>query len=145
MTDPVTVVLCGEPVAWARTRLGKQGVFITPKKQRNNAAMLRALAAQEMAGRSPFDCAVRVDLRAEFKIPKGWSKAKKERALARYIRPTGKPDLSNIAKQVEDALNGIVYRDDALIVEYGTLQKVYSMQPKIVFTVSPIAVEASAP
>ena len=31
--------------------------------------------------------------------------------------PTGRPDLTNLEKTVEDAMNGIVYRDDAQIVE----------------------------
>jgi len=45
--------------------------------------------------------------------------------------------LSNIAKQVEDAFNTVVFRDDALIVEYGLLRKVYSRSPKLVVTVRP--------
>ena len=33
------------------------------------------------------------------------------------MRPTGKPDASNILKAAEDACNKIVYHDDAQIVQ----------------------------
>lgn len=133
--DPVTILLMGEPVAWARTRLGLRHVPFTPKRQRNNAATLRLAAQDVMAGRAPLDCALRVDLSAEFGIPASWSKKKQAAALTGEIRPTKRPDLSNVIKQVEDAFNGVVYRDDALIVEYGRLRKVYSGSPKLVVTV----------
>lgn len=139
MTDgSITVCLLGEPVAWARARLGKRNIPFTPARQRNNAVALKLLAQQEMAGRVLFDEAICLDLTVEFAIPKSFSKAKAASALRRELRPTKKPDLSNLVKQVEDALNGVVFRDDALIVEYGTLQKVYSHQPKIVVTVRPL-------
>lgn len=136
--DPVTIVLVGEPVAWARARLGMRGIPFTPKAQRNNAATLRLAAQEEMAGRAPFDCALRVHLSAEFGVPPSWSRKKQAAALCGDIRPTKRPDLSNVMKQVEDAFNGVVYRDDALIVEYGRLRKVYSTSPKLIVTVEPI-------
>ena len=149
MTEPVTVVLLGEPVAWARTRPGRQangsgGFAVTPKRQRNNAAALQIVAMEAMAGRKPFDEPVRVDFEAQFPIPASWSRRKRELALRGELRPAKKPDLSNIAKQFEDAFNGVVFRDDALIVEYGRARKVYSDQPKIVVTVQPIAPPYSA-
>jgi Holliday junction resolvase RusA-like endonuclease len=128
----------GEPVAWARTRLGLRGIPFTPKAQRNNAATLRLAAQDAMDGRSPLDCALRIDLSAEFGIPASWSKKRVAAAIAGAIRPTKRPDLSNIIKQVEDALNGVVFRDDALIVEYGRIRKVYSTHPKLIVTVKTI-------
>jgi Holliday junction resolvase RusA-like endonuclease len=41
-------------------------------------------------------------------------------------------------KQVDDALNTIVFRDHALIVEYGRLRKVHNEQPKLVVTIRPL-------
>lgn len=142
--EPVTVVLLGEPVAWARTRPGRQangsgGFAVTPKKQRNNTAALQLAASVEMQGRQPFDCAVRMDIEAQFAIPASWSDRKRDKALRGELRPAKKPDLSNCIKQIEDAFNKIIFRDDALIVEYGRARKIYSDQPKIVVTVQPIA------
>jgi Holliday junction resolvase RusA-like endonuclease len=135
--DPVTVVLLGEPIPWARTRINSRGALFTPTRQRNNAAALKLAAQQVMANRLPFDCPVRIDLQAEFLIPSSWSQRKQSTALRGEIRPGKRPDLSNIAKQVEDAFNTVVFRDDALIVEYGLLRKVYSRSPKLVVTVRP--------
>lgn len=137
-TEPITFALEGEPVAWARTRPGKKGNLFNPTKQRNNTAALQLMAKVAMAGRAPFDCPVRMNVHAEFAIPESWSKLKQGRAIVGLIRPGKVPDLSNIVKQIEDACNKIVYRDDALIVEYGIVRKVYGLSPKIVVTISAI-------
>ena len=55
---------------------------------------------------------------------------------AQDIRPGIKPDFDNIAKLVGDALNGLVWTDDKLIVE-ARVRKIYGLQPKIVLTVWP--------
>ena len=137
--EPVTIVLLGDPVPWARAGGGRSRKLFTPTRQRNNAAALR-MAAQEAMKLPPFDEPVKLELLAEIAIPRSWSKRKQAEALAGYltrIRPASKPDLSNIVKQVEDALNSIVYRDDALIVDVHA-SKVYGAQPKLIVTISPI-------
>lgn len=53
------------------------------------------------------------------------SKKKCEQALKGEIRPTVKPDCDNIAKNINDALNGIVYHDDKQIACL-TVNKFYS-------------------
>jgi len=148
VTDPVTIVLLGEPVPWARAAGGKSRKLFTPTKQRNNAATLRMAAQQAMeeipAQRSavpgvplPFDVPVRLDLLAELAIPTSWSGRMKARAICGELKPGTKPDLSNIVKQVEDALKGVVYRDDARITELSA-RKIYGVQPKLVITISQI-------
>jgi Holliday junction resolvase RusA-like endonuclease len=138
---PVTIILHGEPVAWARTRLGPRGVPFNPIKQRNNAATLRMAAQEAMAGRALFDCAVRIDVSAEFGIPASWSKRKQAAAAVGEIRPAKRPDLSNVIKQLEDAFNGVVFRDDCLIVEMSA-RKLFSGSPRLVVTVEPIIIAA---
>lgn len=58
-------------------------------------------------------------------IPKSFSKKKYEQALNGAIRPTVKPDCDNIAKNINDALNGIAYSDDKQIVSLS-VNKFYS-------------------
>lgn len=67
-------------------------------------------------GQSPLDEPLRVLVSAYFERPK--SKPKK------VVFPTGKPDWDNIGKLVCDALNGILWRDDAVIVD-GSVAKLY--------------------
>lgn len=136
MTEAITVTLHGEPVAWARARLGARGIHFTPPKQRNNGAALRLAAREAMGTHLPFECPVRIDLTAEMAIPQSWSGKKQRLAETGEIMPGKKPDIDNLYKMAADAMNGIVFRDDALIVE-ASLRKVYSRQPKLTVTIEP--------
>lgn len=98
-------------------------------KTRNYEAMLRYAAEQAMAGRPPFDCALKVMVRAYYVIPQSWSAKKQAQADQGLIRPTVKPDWDNVAKSC-DGLNTIVWRDDALIVD-GAVRKYYSTNPRL--------------
>jgi Holliday junction resolvase RusA-like endonuclease len=80
-----------------------------------------------------FDCALRVEILAEFPIPISWSKKRQAAALLHGTWPAKKPDWDNCAKLVTDACNQIVWRDDALIVDCW-VRKTYSDQPKITLT-----------
>ena len=64
-------------------------------------------------------------------VPKSWSRRKRADAIADKIRPTTKPDVSNILKGIEDALNGVWYADDSQIVEYGLIGKWYAEEPRV--------------
>lgn len=90
------------------------------------------------SGGGVFDEPLRVDMRAEFSIPKRMPKGYAALALTGVIRPFKKPDIDNLYKIAADAFNGIVWRDDALVVE-ARLSKFYSNQPKLVITVQPAA------
>lgn len=43
--------------------------------------------------------------------------------------PAVAPDLSKLARSTEDALTGIVWKDDSRVVAYGRLAKVYAGSP----------------
>ena len=59
-------------------------------------------------------------------IPKSWSKKKKALAAVGKIRPTSRPDLKNYIWGIEDALNGIVWKDDGQVVSFGRSEKRYT-------------------
>ena len=144
--DPVTVILLGTPTPFARMRLSRTGMHFVPAEQRNAAAALQFAADQAMrdaGGAAMFDEPLSLTLLAEFPIPSTWSRKKQTRALLGEIRPGKRPDLDNIYKLCADAFNGVVYRDDALIVECW-LRKVYGNQPKLVVTVQPVGVRSAA-
>lgn len=71
------------------------------------------------------DKPLKAEISVYMPMPKSFSKVKQEQALKGLLRPTVKPDCDNIAKNINDALNGIVYPDDKQIVSL-TVNKYYS-------------------
>ena len=68
-------------------------------------------------------------------IPQSFSKIKKIKAIANELRPIVKPDCDNIAKNINDSLNGIVYPDDKQIVCL-TVNKYYSDNERVEIKIS---------
>lgn len=136
MTTPVTITLLGEPKGKGRGRVGKlhngRPVVFTPQATKNYEGMLRDAAGKEMAGRVPFEGAVEVAMIAQFMPPASWSKKKQAAALRGEIMPTKKPDADNLLKCL-DALNQIVWRDDAQVVT-ATVRKRYGTSALLVIT-----------
>lgn len=87
-----------------------------PTRRYEEATRLLYLAATDARNRL-HPGAIRVAIEAVHTIPKSWSKAKRRAALAGAVRPKVKPDADNISKIVLDALNGVAYTDDKMIVE----------------------------
>ena len=76
-------------------------------------------AREAMAGRAPLDGPLWVSM--VFTLAKPASAPKRRRTF-----PQTKPDLSKLARSTEDALSdGGAWRDDARVVEYLRLAKVY--------------------
>jgi Holliday junction resolvase RusA-like endonuclease len=137
---PITITLQGPPQGKGRARAFVRGGNVghyTPEKTRTYEGMIRTAAMNELAGRSPLDEPVEFVLRAIFPVPASWSERKRQAAIVGDIKPGKKPDLDNIAKAWNDALNGVVYRDDSLICRM-TLDKRYGPQALVVVTVRPI-------
>lgn len=134
--DPVTVVVMGEPVPFARMRLGNRGQHFVPAAQRNFAAVLQLEAANAMRDvqTEMFNEAIEIELLAELAIPASWSNKKRNRAISGEVRPTGRPDLDNLYKIVADAFNLVVFRDDSQCVSLRA-RKRYGVEPKVVITV----------
>lgn len=90
-------------------------------------AMARFPEAQDQ--RWLLDEAVVVDMVFTFARPQSHYRTGRNKHLLRDDappRPIGPPDTSKLARAVEDALTDAgVWRDDARVVEYGRLAKVY--------------------
>lgn len=132
--EPVTISLAGDPQGKGRARAFRRGNFIghyTPEKTRSYEGMIRTAAMDAMGKRAPFDGPVEFVMRAIFPVPASWSAKKRTAAILGDIKPGKKPDLDNIAKAWNDALNGVVFRDDSLIVK-ATYEKRYGPQPLVV-------------
>ena len=127
----------GTPVAKARPRVTRTGHAYTPKKTSDYEKLVQIYAKQAMAGMNPTTEAVRLTVRAFFPIPKSWTKAKKEKALNGDLKHTTKPDFDNVEKAIQDAMNGIVYKDDSQIVLVAG-SKEYASEPRVEVTVETV-------
>lgn len=129
--EPIRIVLRGTPQGKGRPRFVRAtGRAYTPAKTRSYESDLRLAAQDAMGARPPIAGPVRVDIRASLPIPPSWSKSKRAGAALNLIRPTSRPDADNFLKATADALNSVVWRDDAQIVE-ATVTKRYSDTPAL--------------
>jgi len=138
----VTFRLAGEPRGKGRPQFsvrakGAAGRPIvnarTPAKTRHYEAALAMAAQQAMVSLPLLEGPLRVLMIAVFAIPASWPARKRELALKGHVRPTKKPDWDNCAKMT-DALQGIVFGDDAYIVD-GRLLKWFGPKPELEVTV----------
>ena len=125
----------GSPIGQGRPKfstINGHAKAYDPEKSRNYKAYVKLLATQAMKeqGFTMIDGPCCLDIMAFFEVPKSKSKKFKERALLGLERPTKKPDIDNIVKALQDALNGLAYKDDSSIV-YLSVAKCYSEIPKV--------------
>jgi Holliday junction resolvase RusA-like endonuclease len=77
-----------------------------------------------------------VTMRVRMTPAKSASKKARAAMLSGAIHPTKKPDLDNVIK-ILDALNGVAFTDDALIVSI-TACKVYADTSGLDVTIAPV-------
>ncbi len=137
MTRSVHLVVTGHPVAKGRGRAVQtpQGPRIfTPKATAKFEADVRQEARRVMEDVDPIYGPVRVWFTATFPPASSWPKWKQEAALAGALKHTGKPDVDNLVKSAQDAMNGIVFADDQAIFDMH-VRKGYGWSPRIEVTV----------
>ena len=116
----ISFAIPGSPVPFARAGSNGKRRY-TPSRQSNYMAEIAILASQAMGADQPFEGAVRLQVRVESIHPIKWSKAKK--ATTKWRVST--PDFDNILKILGDAMQGVVYLNDAQIAD-AEIQKIYS-------------------
>lgn len=109
----------------------------TTNKTASYEFLVGMLAKQQMKGREPFNCPIRVDIMFFYPITKSWNKTKKNNALVGKMVPTIKPDIDNCTKAIYDALNNIVWKDDVLIVDEH-ISKHFAENPRVEVRVTPL-------
>ena len=137
MTGPISFEVTGPPVPWSRARRKGNRYFNKPEMVSYQDQIAWA-AKEQMKGREPLEGPIALIVNAWMPIPQSWSKKKRLAAVERQISPTTKPDLDNIVKQVEDALNKVVFKDDSQVINI-TASKRYCVDPRLVVTVSSTA------
>lgn len=132
--QPIVISLPGIPRGKGRPRFVRAtGRAYTPAETVNYEGALRMAGKAAMRDEPPLDGALAVTMIAEFPVPASWSQKKRAAAISGEVKPTGKPDADNLIKTL-DALNAVVWRDDAQIVN-ATIIKRYGGNPGVTITV----------
>ena len=130
----VVFTIPGPPRGKGRARIGRIGSharMFTPAKTvayeglvalAGRAAMSRAGVAEPMG--DAVACVVHLDCQ----VPASWSQRKQRAALAGEVLPTSKPDADNVVKALFDGCNGVVWRDDAQVVDLRVVKR-YAVMP----------------
>lgn len=127
----IRLTIPGAPVGKGRPKVVKIGGFTrmaTPQKTVAYEGLIAHAAQQAMQGRPLLDAAVAVNLFIDAAVPASWSGKKQRMALAGEVLPTTKPDADNVVKAVFDGLNGVLWRDDVLVVDLR-VRKRYAATP----------------
>jgi len=119
------------PIAKARARSARSGHHYTPQKTVDFECEVARHAKAAMAGKPLYEGALCVFLYYGIPIPKTLEPRIKRGEI---IYPTSRPDMDNYEKSVLDAMNGIVYKDDAQVIEV-IHKKGYSRKPKVIVAV----------
>jgi Holliday junction resolvase RusA-like endonuclease len=112
------------------SRVGSQNTY-TPDETVSYEEAVRAAGMAAMDGRPPFQHYPRgltILVSGFIAIPPSWSLARRTDAYHHRIRPTCKPDWDNIGKAT-DALNGVVFQDDAQITDGRVLKWYTNAEP----------------
>lgn len=139
--------ILGEPVAQHRPRITTAGKFPRMYKVAKDITYREKLYWEaKQLNIVPADRSIQlcVDLKVFRAIPKSLSKIKRESAIKGRIRPTTKPDIDNYVKQVFDALNGLIWEDDAQIVTVHA-RKFYDEIPRLEIDINTVNSDAVFP
>ena len=99
-----------------RTKSGKT-VSFTPPRTKRFTADVAAVAKAVMAGHGPIAGAVALTMVFRMQIPPSWPLWRQKAAAEGRVVPTSRPDMDNLEKALLDALNGLAFTDDAVVVD----------------------------
>jgi Holliday junction resolvase RusA-like endonuclease len=129
------------PVAWQRagvTWTNQGPKHFTKPETRDWKKTVAVYARSAMRGAAPLTGPLKIELAFQVPIPPSWPNWKREAAERGEIAPTVKPDLDNFEKAVKDAMNGIVWVDDAQVVRCEKA-KDFSARPGVAVTITPLS------
>jgi Holliday junction resolvase RusA-like endonuclease len=143
MSEPLTFTVYGRPAPAGSKRFvpagGKRGgrplVIDDSKRSRPWKQDVAAIAGEAMAGRELLVGPLELVLVFYLARPKGHYGARGVLPSAPEW-PIVKPDVLKLARAVEDALTGQVWRDDAQVV-LETISKRYGDPERVVVTIHP--------
>ncbi len=130
------LILLGNPIAKARARAfprGKHIMFYDPQTGLKNEVrdqfcrfVSESVEASEIAKATAFT----VEWYFYLPVAGSVSASQRNAKLWGFDLPNHKPDYDNLEKFYLDCANGILWRDDAMVIDAGA-HKIYSSQPRI--------------
>lgn len=128
--DPITLQVNGEPVPWAAAKMipGRKGRFF-PARQVKAADLIKSEFGKLGVGKVPKGYGVVVGLTFTVTRPQSHYGSGRNAHVLKPSAPdypTGRPDLSNLIKLVEDALTGVAWVDDDQVVMLRNPRKFYA-------------------
>lgn len=125
-----------EPVAQGRprfSRFGKGARAFDPPKSAQFKQAIKLMAHKQLPLRyEPISEPIRVVMTFYRPLPKNLTKLNREAFEQGVLYPRTRPDIDNYVKGLLDALSGIVYTDDNIIVQI-IADKKYVLEPRIEF------------
>jgi Holliday junction resolvase RusA-like endonuclease len=113
-----------------------------PKEVVNSKADMRSQIIQQLPdGFKPYSKGLIASYTFVFPPPATMlnTKAKREKYIEDgFMFKTTKPDIDNLIKNLNDAMESIVYVNDSQICVYGEVQKIFGDTPRIEVTIKEI-------
>lgn len=128
----IKLEILGNPLALKRHRTFRRGNFVGQYDPSQNEKKDFLLTVQNKAPEKPITGSVMLTLVFFMARPKGHYGTGKNTGILKPNTPlwhTKRPDLSNLTKFVEDALNGIFWSDDSVISKLTAI-KIYDEKPR---------------
>lgn len=108
------------PIPKGRPRVSRYGTY-TPPKTKAYQQMIAWEFKKALPTHEIIDRPLKLTVTAWFSVPKSYSKKKTESCLEIKYCVNNK-DVDNLAKSVMDALNGLLYTDDKLVVHLDVVK-----------------------
>jgi Holliday junction resolvase RusA-like endonuclease len=128
----IQLEVLGEPKAQARHRHFTRGTFSGTYDPSKDKKETFASILQSQAPKEPIPEPIMLDLTFYMSRPKNHYGTGKKSEIMKDTAPeyhSGRPDLDNLTKFVQDAMNKIFWKDDAQICILNA-QKKYSERPR---------------
>lgn len=129
----ITITVHGLPAPQGSKRHVGNGVMLESSKKvkpwRQDVKHAAIAVTESLPDWTVLDGPLAVAMTFTFDRPKGHFRTGRNAHLLRDAaptRPAGMPDLSKLARSTEDALTGVIWKDDARVVEYVQLGKFYA-------------------
>lgn len=127
------IIIEGEPIPLQRARRAKNRFYDPQFQVKKNIAWLVQSQLSKIPDFKLIDQPISVDLEFQMPIPKSVSKKKHQLLIdSPHIKAK---DIDNLCKLIFDALNGVVWKDDALIWKLNA-KKIYTENPQTILIVN---------